>query len=126
MAGRSGGHRPRNKIDPSVHVLRGTFRPARHGAALDAQQPVWAPADAQLAVLGPEGQALVARLRGIYELTPWEGELTLEAAVATDRLAEIRQTRPGCDLKARLALDKTEQVWQQQLAALLLALRVRP
>jgi hypothetical protein len=125
MAGKR-GRGGQNRIDPRLHLLRGTFRPERHQAALEASQPVWAPAARQLQALAADGQAFVERLRVQYELNPWEGELVLEAAVAVDRLAELRRTRGGESLRDRLALEKCEQLWQKQLSALLLSLRVRP
>jgi hypothetical protein len=128
MAGRPGPNRSggSNKIPAELHVLRGTYRPGRHQAELDAGQPVWQPSESQVHALATEGRALIDRLRAVYTLNPWEGELALEAAVIADRLAEIRTARLEVhDLKMRLTLDKTEQLWSKQLAALLLALRVR-
>jgi len=122
--GRSGGH---NRIDPREHLLRGTFNPTRHGpalAALEAAAAPWAPTRAQLAALGAAGRAFLARVRASYELSTWEGELLLEAAVVTDRLAQVRRVRVRADVKTCLALDKSEQLWVKQLTALLLALRV--
>jgi hypothetical protein len=124
--GRSGGH---NRLDARLHVLRGTYNATRHGAALAGIQTTgapWHPTPAELAKLGPDGQAFVARLRAAFELNVWEGELVVEAAVATDRLAQLRRDRDACDVKTRLTLNKTEQVWQKQLTTLLLALRIRP
>src|SRR5262245_54919907 len=112
--GRSGGH---NKIDPRMHAIRGTFNPTRHGpalAALETSAAPWEPTRAQLAALGDDGRAFVARVRATYELSVMEGELLLEAAVVTDRLAQIRRTRKSADVKTRLALDKCEQLWLKQ------------
>jgi hypothetical protein len=125
MAGRP-GRGGQNRIDVHTHLLRGTFRRERHQAALDAQAPVWIPTTEQLAALGPAGRTLIDRLRTHFELNAWEGELVIEAAVISDRLAEIRILRAADpDVKTRLVLDKTEQNWSKQLANLLLALRVR-
>jgi len=122
--GRSGGQ---NRIDPREHLLRGTFNATRHGpalAALEAAAAPWEPTRPQLAALGEDGRAFIARVRATYELSVMEGELLLEAAVVTDRLAQIRRTRKSADVKTRLALDKCEQLWLKQLTALLLAVRV--
>jgi hypothetical protein len=120
--GRSGGH---NRLDPATHLLRGTFNPTRHQAALETDQPAWAPAPGQLKGLGPAGRALVKRLRAIYQCSPVEGELLVEAAMATDRLAQIRALRAACaDTKLLLRLNRDEQQWQRQLTMLLQTLRV--
>ena len=122
--GRSGGH---NRIATAQHLVRGTFATRQKAqAALETGVAIWTPTGAQEAALGADGRALVERLRAHFDLNPWEGELVLEAAIAVDRLAQIRRERDGCDLKARLALDKCEQLWQKQLSGLLLSLRVRP
>lgn len=126
MAGRPGRSGGANKIDPRLHVLRGTFRPERHGAALAATQPPWQPAEADLARLQPEGRALVDRVQAVYDLAAIEGELLVEGAIALDRLTEIRRTRQTCSLKERLQLDKLEVTWQRALTQCLLSLRVRP
>ena len=122
--GRSGGH---NRLSTEQHLLRGTFATRQKAqAALQIGMPTWTPTGAQVAALGEEGRAFVARLQTHVDQTVLEGELVLEAAVAVDRLAQIRRERDGCELKARLALDKCEQLWQKQLSGLLLSLRVRP
>ena len=126
MAGRPGRSGGANRIDPRLHVLRGTFDARRHGAALEAGQPVWTPVASQIQALAGAGQAFVERLRAQYDLNPLEGELVLEAAVCVDRLAELRRPPASKTLRDRLALAKVEQNWQKQLSALLLALRVRP
>jgi hypothetical protein len=99
--------------------------------ALEAPQTgggVWTPGDAQLRGLGPEGAALVERLRQHYEFSPVEGELLIEAGITADRLDELRQLRAGPDVdgKRRLALDKDEQMFVKQYSALLGLLRLRP
>lgn len=125
MAGRVGRSGGSNKIDPSLHLMRGTYRPTRHAAALAASQggAVWSPTEAELGGLMTAGQAFVARLRECYDLSPLEGEIAVEAGVIADRLDEIRRQRDGADLKVQLALAKHEQTWSKLLSALLLSLR---
>lgn len=119
--GRSGGH---NRIDPALHILRGTFNATRH-AKLLTPQPVWEPSK-RLAALEPAGRALVARLTAVYEFAVIEGEVVMEAGVGTDRLADIRARRAQATPEERVALDRLELQWQKQVTGLLLSLRVRP
>ena len=118
--GRSGGQ---NRISLEAHVLRGTFNPTLH-AHLSAG-PSWEPSPADLEPLGSAGQALVARLRDAYDLSPIEGELVLEGAVAADRLADVRDRRTRTRVKDKSTLDRIELAWHRALSNCLLALRAR-
>jgi hypothetical protein len=124
--GRSGGH---NRLSVEQHLLRGTFNPTRHAPKTQprAGVPPWEPSESQLVVLGTDGRALVERYTSAFELTLVEGDVVIEAAVALDRLAELRRTRSDvADLKLRLQLHRIEQAWQRVYAMLLASLRVRP
>ena len=122
--GRSGGH---NKLSLEAHLLRGTFNPTRHArhARLASGGPVWAPAPPELAGLGTAGRGFVARIQAVYDLSPLEGELALEGAMAADRLAELRARRGDSAAKERVALDKLELAWSRALLTCVLALRAR-
>ena len=133
MSGRPGRSGGANKIDRALHLLKGSYRPGRHApppapdpAALAPMPgpPAWAPTPAQLAALGPDGQALVAQIVAAYTIGLVEGPLLLEAAHASDRLAEVRQARAGADSVIRLRLGRAEAQWQRQLSALLQVIRV--
>lgn len=128
MAGRKGRSGGQNKIDPQLHLMRGTFVAARHAKALAAQRmggPTWTPSAEHLAALGDDGRALVGRLTDVYEFAPIEGELVLELAAVVDRLGEIRRTRDRLEGPLRLAADQLEQGWQRRWVALVSALRAR-
>src|SRR5688572_21227845 len=100
--GRSGGH---NQIPVEAHLVRGTFNPTRHGKLMSTSGPVWTPAPAELTSLGAAGRAFVDRVQAVYSLSPIEGELALEGAIAVDRLAELRARRVQWPADDRLALD---------------------
>lgn len=120
VAGRSG----RRKQTIAERILRGTFDARKH--APSAAPPAWSASDAQLAGLGPDGRALIDRLRAVFDLTPVEGEIALEAAIACDRLSDLRRRRHGiADLKQRLSVERIEIGWQKQFAGLMQALQVR-
>jgi hypothetical protein len=124
MSGRPGRSGGGNRIDPRLHVLRGTFRPERHAQLLASSDAVWQPTPAQLAVLGPDGQALITRVLTTYTVRVVEGEFLLEAAHATDRLAHLRQALLSAEQPDRLKLERAEQQWQRQLLSCLQAMKV--
>lgn len=122
MAGRPGRSGGAGRIDPALHVLRGTFRKERH-ARPASNGPVWAPSPAELEHLGSTGQAFVGRLVSVYEFGVVEGEILIEAAHASDRLAEHRRRREHWPADDRTGIDKLEIAWQRALVTSLLALR---
>jgi hypothetical protein len=83
------------------------------------------PTAAQLDALGEDGRALVTRLCDVFDFNHVEAEIVVNAAVATDRIADLRGARAATAFPARLALDRAELAWMKHLAALLLALRVQ-
>ena len=78
--GRSGGH---NRLSVDQHVLRGTFKAARHGAAAAAAARPgvmdWRPTDAEMEALGPQSQLLLQATLRLYSLDDAEGQLCLQA-----------------------------------------------
>ena len=97
-----GGSRPgsgRKKLSAAHHLLRGTWRPSRHGvrpstsaAVLEMPAPtgMWAPRPADVAVLGTAGRGLVELLLSRYDFAAVEGCVLLEAGHAADALATVR------------------------------------
>ena len=127
----SGGRRVgsgRKPLPAEVHLLRGTWRPSRHGkrpatvgALAVPPQPAgsWAPQPADLAVLGAAGRALVAALLTHYDFAPVEGCVLLEAGHAADALATVRAAAQPDQVTSRL-----EMQWSRHFAALLAQLHV--
>jgi len=115
--GRSGGH---NRIPVEAHVLRGTFNATRHARRAAPGGPVWQPTPEDLARLGDAGREFVTRLQLVYEFSAIEGPLVLEGAIASDRLAKIRDGRGDVSAPARIEL-----AWSKALANIILALRAR-
>src|SRR5688572_13593867 len=81
----SGG---RNRRSVQQHVIRGTFRPARHGSGeLGASGPAlrpgvlsdWRPTAAERAELGEQAQALLDATLRLYRLDDVEGKQALLA-----------------------------------------------
>ena len=91
---RTGAGRPRKPV--MEHIVRGTYRAARHGPRpsnvllMPEPSSSWAPTAEDVAGLGDAGHVLVARMLGSYEVTPVEGVQLLEAARAADVLAQLR------------------------------------
>src|ERR671912_1568652 len=122
---RTGAGRPR--LSPGEHVLRGTWRPSRHGprpatvGAL-AVQPMpagdWVPDAGDLASLGTAGRVLVQRLLARYDFAPIEG-LLVEAAHAADALATVRAAEQPDIITTRLEMQLS-----RHFAALLAQLHV--
>jgi hypothetical protein len=123
---RSGAGRPR--LSPASHLLRGTWRPSRHGvrpatsaAVLEMPVPTrsWAPDAADLAALGTAGRVLVASLMSRYDFAPVEGYVLLEAGHAADALAAVRAAEQPDSITQRL-----EMAWSKHYAALLAQLHL--
>jgi len=119
--GRSGGQ---NRIPLEAHLVRGTFRPGEHAYRTPAG-PAWEPTAAQLAALGDDGRAFVARVLAGYVVGALEGELALEGAHAVDRLADVRARRHRAAGKRLALLDRQELAWTRVLSGCVLALRAR-
>ncbi len=118
---RRGAGRP--KLSPATHLLRGTWRPSRHGArpatsaaVLEMPAPTgsWTPDPADLDALGTAGRRLVQAVLARYELALVEGAVLVEAAHACDALAAIRSA-PHADVAAQ----RLEVVWSKHLTGLL-------
>jgi len=124
MSGRPGRSGGSNRIDPQVHILRGTFRPERHAKLLPGG-PVWEPTAADLEGLGAAGRRFVAELLAVYELNRLDAALAVEGAVLQDRLAEVRAGRGTASAKERRALNRQELAWSRALTNIVLALRSR-
>ena len=101
MAGRKGRSGGANRIDPAIHLERGTFRPDRHErprlaavAPFAAPQPPTPkapkPPPALLAHLGPAGKKFVRAAFVDYEVSEFEGLLLHEAGRALDAIAAAR------------------------------------
>jgi hypothetical protein len=125
MAGRPGRFGGHNRLPVDAHILRGTFNATRHGKLPAPSGPVWQPAPAELVQLAAAGRAFLTRLQATYELSPLDGELAVEGAIAVDRLAEIRVRRKTWPGEDRVPLDRLELGWQRSLSTCLLALRSR-
>jgi len=119
--GRSGGH---NRLSPAEHLLRGTFNATRHTALLPPG-PGWDPTPADLAALGDDGRAFVARIHAGYAVAVVDGVLVLDGAHAVDRLVAIRAARHRAAGKRLAALDRQELAWMRALSGCVLALRPR-
>ena len=119
--GRSGGS---NRLPLEAHLARGTFRATEHAHRMPAG-PAWDPTPEQLAALGDEGRAFVARVLAGYVVGALEGELALEGAHAVDRLAAVRAQRHRAAGKRLAALDRQELAWTRVLSGCVLALRAR-
>lgn len=85
MKGRTGGS---NKLSVEQHVIRGTFRPSRHGS--DGQAPAgpaprpgvvsdWRPRIAERGALGPRSRDLLEATLRLYRLDEVEGRAALLA-----------------------------------------------
>ena len=112
---RAGAGRPR--LSPATHLIRGTWRPSRHGvrpsasgAALEMPVPtgVWAPDAADLEALGTAGRRLVPAVLTRYELGPVEGCVLLEAAHAADALAAVRGAEQPDIITQRLEMQSSK------------------
>ena len=123
---RKGAGRPR--LSPATHLLRGTWRPSRHGVRpptsaavleMPAAAGVWAPDAADLAALGTAGRVLVEALLARYDLAPVEGRVLVEAGHAADALATVRAAEQPDIITQRL-----EMQWSKHYAALLAQLHV--
>jgi hypothetical protein len=123
---RKGAGRPR--LSPATHLLRGTWRPSRHGvrpatsaAVLAMPVPVgsWAPKPADLAALGAAGRALVAELLSRYDFGVVEGCVLIEAGHAADALATVRAAA-----QPDVSTQRLEMQWSKHYAALLAQLHV--
>ena len=127
----SGGRRAgsgRKRLSPATHLLRGTWRPSRHGvrpatsaAVLELPAPVgpWAPTTADLAALGASGRVLVEALLSRYDFAPVEGCVLLEAGHAADALATVRAAA-----QPDVSTQRLEMQWSKHYAALLAQLHV--
>ena len=123
---RKGAGRPR--LSPATHLLRGTWRPSRHGVrpatsaavlAMPVAAGVWAPDAADLAALGAAGRALVAELLSRYDFAAVEGCVLLEAGHAADALARLRaMDQPDA------ATQRLMQQWSKLFSTLLGQLHV--
>src|SRR5918995_3164475 len=122
---RAGAGRPR--LSPATHMLRGTWRPSRHGvrpatsSAVEMPVPTgsWRPDAADLAALGTAGRVLVEALLSRYDFAAVEGCVLLEAGHAADALAAVRAAEQPDIIAQRL-----EMQWSKHYAALLAQLHV--
>lgn len=134
MAGKPGRSGGRNRVPVEEHLLRGTFRPARHGArpvtdgnvvAMPPSEGSWTPEPDDLAALTESGRAFVSRMLARYDFTPIEGLLLIEAGHAVSSLEAVREmSRAGRTLREAAAVERLELAWQKQFAALLAQLQV--
>jgi hypothetical protein len=118
----------RKRLPLATHLLRGTWRPSRHGvrpamsaAVLEMPVPVgsWAPQPADLAALGAAGRALVEALLSRYDFRAVEGCVLLEAGFAADALARLRaMDEPDA------ATQRLMQQWSKLFSTLLGQLHV--
>jgi hypothetical protein len=135
MPGRSGGT---NRLTVEQHQVRGTFRADRHASALarwtrhkDSPAPSdgaegWKPSASELAGLGEAGRRFVRGWLKTYSITRAEGAVLMQAAVAQDRLTELR-SRDRSVMSAREdgMVQRLELNWLKLLAGLLAQLRIQ-
>jgi hypothetical protein len=109
---RTGAGRPR--LSPATHLLRGTWRPSRHGvrpatsaAVLEMPMPAgaWAPEATDLAALGVAGRRLIAAVLARYEVALVEGCVLIEADHAADALTIVRAAAQPDVVTQRLELQ---------------------
>ena len=127
---RANAGRPRKSVE--VHVRAGTYRKARHGALPANVLPMptvaadtWSPSEEELAAIGPAGRVLIEKLSQPYVFTVLDGVVLLELGHAEVALTAVRSIdRTGLTLDKILKLERVEQTWQRQKAALLAQLRI--
>ena len=113
--GRSGGH---NRIDPAVHLLRGTFRPGRHGPRPPALPAVSAPPANPIPAAVVDG--LSGRGRDFVEAA-WQRYSGWTAAA----LVLLRETGQVISALEQLRGERGERQAQRMLVQLLAALAPR-
>jgi hypothetical protein len=92
----------------SAHILAGTFRESRHGAAAAAVLSMpsdWRPSQAQIAVLGPRARMWLDAALGLYRFDALEGERLLEALRVMTRI-EVLEATDGMDSAAALVRER--------------------
>jgi hypothetical protein len=123
---RKGAGRPR--LSPATHLLRGTWRPSRHGVrpatsaavlAMPVAAGAWAPDPADLAALGTAGRVLVEALLARYDLGPIEGYVLIEAGHTADAPATVRTAE-----QPDIVTQRFEMQLSRHFAALLAQLHV--
>lgn len=110
-----GGPRPgsgRPALSPEQHVLRGTFRPSRHGvrpvitapAVVAAPSTGWQPTPADYAPLQARAKAWLAATASLYVLSPLDALRVCECLRVLSRAEELEARGPSAALRAELKL----------------------
>ena len=125
MPNRSGGW---NKLTPEQHTLRDTFRRSRHlpKPADSGTAEEWKPSASELAGLGKAGRRFVTGWLHTYSVSRAEGAILLQAGIAHDRLAALRERdRSATSTREDGMVQRLELNWSKLLAGLLAQLRIQ-
>ena len=128
---RVGAGRPQKPLHE--HLLRGTFRPDRHGArptnlaVMPESAPDWRPAKSDIQSLGERAQGWLADALSIYQFDRVEGQsllLSLRSLTRLDALEQVIAREGVCVAGAPHALLAAAAREARVFAALWAALRL--